>query len=68
MLGGGRIDNDGLYKHKKSMFPKDHDSVYFTGRKIILKDVHDKLIKNVLNEIVVEFDDANKNYFPKYRI
>ncbi len=67
VLGGGRVDGDGLYKYKKSFFPNDDDVVYYTGRKIINKEVYSELIiKNDLTN-VQDINDISKNYFPLYR-
>lgn len=67
MLGGGRSDGDQLYKYKKSFFPKDEDLTYYTGRKVILKDVYLAL----LGDDVVKIKDDNDlyaegAYFPIY--
>ena len=68
VLGGGRKDFDGLYKYKKSFFPKDNDVIFYTGRKII----NESFYYNLLKDIEIEYTDTNsllldsKNYFPKY--
>ncbi|MFL1895407.1 NeuD/PglB/VioB family sugar acetyltransferase [Aquimarina sp. 2-A2] len=68
VLGGGREDNDGLYKYKKYFFPNDEDVVYYTGRKIVNQEVYDKILSEKLeaNEIHPENYDK-KVYFPQYR-
>jgi len=67
-LGGGREDNDGLYKYKKSFFPKDPDVVYYTGRKIVNKKVYKELLlKKNVNDIQVITKTIEANYFPFYR-
>lgn len=69
ILGGGRKDFDGLYKYKKSFFPKDEDVIFYTGRKIINQKIYNNLIK----EINVDYTDVNKlvsnsdTYFPIYK-
>ncbi len=67
VLGGGRVDGDGLYKYKKSFFPKDEDIIYYTGRKIVNKKIYDELISK--NDItgIQDPDDIRKNHFPLYR-
>lgn len=67
VLGGGRVDDDGLYKYKKSFFPNDEDIVYYTGRKIINKKVYDELISENGIDDVEDYEDITKNYFPLYR-
>tara|TARA_R110002033_G_scaffold2461_5_gene17054 strand:+ start:26 stop:1123 length:1098 start_codon:yes stop_codon:yes gene_type:complete len=72
LLGGGRIDNDSLYQYKKSFFPTDKDIIYFTGRKIVNKEMYDKLNK-IMNATVI-FEGPEKeekiekiHFFPAYR-
>ncbi|THD66766.1 peptidoglycan bridge formation glycyltransferase FemA/FemB family protein [Robertkochia marina] len=60
ILGGGRKDNDGLYKSKKHLFPKDEDFVFYTGRKVINREVYNALCGNKLPK--------HNGYFPKYRV
>ena len=68
VLGGGRKDGDGLYKYKKSLFPKDKDVIFYTGRKIINLKAYKEIIKQKkINEIDVIVEDITKNYFPLYR-
>ncbi len=72
LLGGGRVDNDSLYQYKKSFFPNDKDVIYYTGRKIINKEMYDKLDKIMNVDVVIEGVDNSikldkKNYFPSYR-
>ena len=71
VLGGGRSNNDGLYSYKKAFFPKDADVTYYTGRKIILPDVYEKL--NQAAEIQQKIKDCKStadalSYFPLYRL
>ena len=67
VLGGGRSNDDGLYKYKKSFFPKDNDVIYYTGRKIIDHKAYLHLLKltNSLpkNNVV----QITRGFFPKYR-
>ena len=67
ILGGGRADDDGLYKHKKSLFPRDQDIMYYTGRKVVLKEINEKLNAIRLKDVQVEYETVRKDYFPKYR-
>ena len=68
VLGGGREDNDGLYKYKKSFFPNDKDVIYFTGRKIINQEIYKKLVmKKNVKDIHVITDAIEASYFPLYR-
>ncbi|MCK0156859.1 NeuD/PglB/VioB family sugar acetyltransferase [Cellulophaga sp. F20128] len=64
VLGGGQQNNDGLYKSKKMFFPKDEDVIFYTGRKIINKEVY-----NLLSEIAPTTDESIEahDYFPAYR-
>jgi lipid II:glycine glycyltransferase (peptidoglycan interpeptide bridge formation enzyme) len=63
VLGGGRFNDDSLYKYKKDFFPKDKDVLFFTGRKVIDQATYDCLVKNS------GFDQIENttNYFPLYR-
>ncbi|AUP77243.1 GNAT family N-acetyltransferase [Flavivirga eckloniae] len=73
-LGGGRVDFDSLYSYKKSFFPNDEDVIFYTGRKIIDKEVYDKLDK-IMNaevylekeEVMEEENDSKISFFPAYR-
>jgi predicted N-acyltransferase len=68
ILGGGRSDGDPLYKYKKSFFPKDDDLTYFTGRKVILKEVYLDLLGEEAMNIKNDNDlYAEGSYFPLYR-
>ncbi len=68
-LGGGRKDHDGLYNYKKSFFPKDKDMVYHTGRKVVNKEIYNKLTGNITPECT-EIDDSlitnPLSFFPAY--
>ncbi|RLD28363.1 MAG: hypothetical protein DRI75_06995 [Bacteroidetes bacterium] len=68
VLGGGINDDDDLYKYKKSFFPHDKDVIFYTGKKIINKNVYDKLL-NKKNENITDVIKENNydNYFPEYR-
>lgn len=61
ILGGGRKDNDGLYKSKKYLFPKDEDFVFYTGRKIVNREIYNALC----NGLTIPEEE---NFFPKYRV
>lgn len=68
ILGGGLSDGDGLYKSKKSFFPKDDDVIYYTGRKIIDQKVYEALCENEIGSYsVIHKDDMKNYYFPLYR-
>lgn len=64
VLGGGITNGDGLYKSKKVFFPKDDDAIFYTGRKIINKEIYDSLSEPIIS--ATEFNEAC-NYFPAYR-
>lgn len=64
ILGGGIKDNDGLYKSKKAFFPKDKDCTFYTGRKVINREIYDNLVQKAINELGISQDDS---YFPLYR-
>ncbi|MCF6295267.1 MAG: GNAT family N-acetyltransferase [Flavobacteriaceae bacterium] len=69
LLGGGRENKDGLYKYKKSFFPKDEDVIFYTGRKVINQEAYHNLIK----QITVDYSSVNtlignsNVYFPIYK-
>lgn len=65
ILGGGIKDNDGLYKSKKAFFPKDEDCTFYTGRKVINKEVYDTLVAKAIKEHSLSKDET---YFPLYRL
>ncbi len=68
VLGGGMKDGDGLYKSKKSLFPKDEDVIFYTGRKIVDQDIHDELCLSSNPEYVtIPKEDLNNYFFPFYR-
>jgi sugar O-acyltransferase (sialic acid O-acetyltransferase NeuD family) len=68
ILGGGRANDDSLYKYKKSFFPKHDDLVYYTGRKIINEDMYEKLVTlNLKNTYKIKELDITNDYFPLYR-
>ena len=62
-LGGGRMENDSLYKYKKNFFPKDDDIIFYTGRKILDHAVYMELYE--INPFCV--DCPVTFFFPKYR-
>lgn len=70
LLGGGLENGDGLYQYKKKFFPNDPDVFFYTGRKIINKEVYSNLVNMMSKEKVVdniyEADNVN-SFFPKYR-
>jgi hypothetical protein len=63
VLGGGKVNNDTLYKYKKDFFPNDLDVIFYTGRKIINKKLYD--LFSSLNPSCN--DCINNDYFPEYR-
>jgi hypothetical protein len=74
LLGGGRKDNDSLYQYKKSFFPNDKDLIYYTGRKIINKEIYNKLDKIRNSHVITEdigLEEIKKedkiSFFPAYR-
>ena len=68
VLGGGIDDDDDLYKYKKSFFPNDKDVIFYTGNKIINKNIYSKLLNKKLKTIKDETKENNyTNYFPEYR-
>ncbi len=69
VLGGGMKDGDGLYKNKKSLFPKDEDVIFCTGRKIINEKVYDQLCLDSNAEYSnINKDDLQNYFFPFYRL
>ena len=69
VLGGGMKDGDGLYKNKKSLFPKDEDVIFCTGRKIINEQVYDELCLASDKEYAnIKKEDLKKYFFPFYRL
>ncbi|MDH7446557.1 GNAT family N-acetyltransferase [Aquimarina sp. 2201CG14-23] len=70
VLGGGMKDGDGLYKNKKSLFPKDKDVVFCTGRKIVNEKVYDELCTAFDEEKYrsIEKEDLKNYFFPFYRL
>jgi len=69
ILGGGRENNDGLFNYKKAFFPIDQNVIYYTGRKIVNKELYKLLIEE---KIEMEIGDYEKhslnNFFPYYRM
>ncbi|MBW1296531.1 GNAT family N-acetyltransferase [Aquimarina litoralis] len=69
VLGGGMKDGDGLYKNKKSLFPKDEDVMFYTGRKVINKEVYSELCLSSSKEYAdLDKEDLDKYFFPYYRL
>lgn len=70
ILGGGRQNDDGLYRYKKCFFPKDEDITYFTGRKVILENIYRNLVKNLHlpNPLSDNESIPLDGYFPLYRL
>ncbi|QWX84792.1 NeuD/PglB/VioB family sugar acetyltransferase [Cellulophaga sp. HaHaR_3_176] len=68
ILGGGRANNDSLYKYKKSFFPNNNDVIYYTGRKVLNERAYEKLVTLARKHtyIIDEADIVNE-YFPLYR-
>lgn len=68
VLGGGYGSEDGIFKYKKCFFPNDVVN-YYTGRKIINKEVYNSLLAKS-NQIRMsnELDHKNENFFPMYRL
>ena len=68
VLGGGRIDGDGLYKYKKAFFQYDEDVIFYTGRKIINPEVYKHLISEIrIINVDIVGDKTNEKFFPQYR-
>lgn len=68
ILGGGRVNNDTLYKYKKSFFPNNDDLVYYTGRKILNSKIYEKLVSlNTKTTYHLDDTDILNKYFPLYR-
>ncbi|MFH6769231.1 GNAT family N-acetyltransferase [Gaetbulibacter aquiaggeris] len=68
ILGGGQKDYDGLYKSKKSFFPKEEDAIFYTGRKIIDNKAYNELCENHIENFTNTRKEELKNYFfPLYR-
>lgn len=63
ILGGGIKDFDGLYKSKKSFFPKDEDVLFYTGRKIINHTAYKKCNERATDDTNTEITE----FFPLYR-
>ncbi len=70
VLGGGREDDDGLYKYKKAFFPNDEDIIFKTGQKIINQKVYDELCHahNSEEYVHVHKTDFKNCFFPFYRL
>ena len=62
-LGGGKVERDNLYNYKKSFFPKDRDLIFYTGRKILNKEIYNNLAQNNPNAS----KSLAKEFFPLYR-
>jgi len=69
VLGGGMKDGDGLYKNKKSLFPKDQDAIFYTGRKVVNKKVYDELCLSSNKDYAnLNKEDLQSYFFPYYRM
>ncbi len=69
VLGGGMKDGDGLYKSKKSFFPKDDDVIFYTGRKIVNEKIYDELCLASSSDYAnIEREDLKNYFFPFYRM
>ncbi|WP_378173706.1 GNAT family N-acetyltransferase [Aquimarina sp. SS2-1] len=69
VLGGGMKDGDGLYKNKKSLFPKDEDVIFCTGRKIVNEKIYNELCLLSDKEYAnIEKEDLKNYFFPFYRL
>jgi hypothetical protein len=66
VLGGGRQNDDSLYKYKKTFFPNDEDVIFYTGRKVIDTVVYKKLV-DTIKTVAPHKDARGVHYFPKYR-
>ena len=62
-LGGGKVEKDSLYHYKKSFFPKDQDYTFYTGRKILNKEIYNALVQS--NPVASK--SATNEFFPLYR-
>ncbi|MDE3743528.1 GNAT family N-acetyltransferase [Maribacter polysaccharolyticus] len=64
-LGGGKEERDNLYNYKKRFFPKDRDLTFYTGRKILNKEIYNNLAQtqNTPNTQ----NPCAKEFFPLYR-
>ncbi|SED67528.1 Acetyltransferase (GNAT) domain-containing protein [Tenacibaculum sp. MAR_2010_89] len=70
-LGGGYGFEDGIFKYKKSFFPKNVVN-YYTGRKIINKEAYESLLLK-LNKFresksLKELKEEDESFFPLYRM
>lgn len=65
VLGGGYgNDDDGIFRYKKSLAPKDGVCDFYIGKQIFNKKIYKKLIK--IRKKDKEFD-SNTKFFPQYR-
>lgn len=73
LLGGGRKEGDSLYQYKKSFFSNDEDIIYYTGRKIVNKEMYQRLDTIMNSEVIDSTKTKSKekieknNFFPTYR-
>lgn len=69
ILGGGYGFEDGIFKYKKSFFPNDVVS-YYTGRKIVNKEVYDGLLDKInvvrLRSNLSQLKEDDMSFFPLY--
>ena len=72
MIGGGlsNSETDNLYLYKKKYFPFDDDIHFYTGRKIIDKQVYLKLTNENSTDDTLSMEEIEKieeGFFPRYR-
>jgi len=71
MIGGGlsNSETDNLYLYKKKYFPFDDDIHFYTGRKIIDRDLYENLVKENCknNNRLMDPINIEEGFFPGYR-
>lgn len=66
ILGGGRKNGDGIHTYKKTFFPLDPEVIFMTGRKVIKKDIYEKLVEKSIS--MNQHDGENRDdLFPRYK-